>query len=344
MTLLDAVGFEYEGTIAALTRAFPGASIDAGVTIGTGRNNVGSAFYASTVSSNWTMSVTSSGTLIVGFAIQATDPTTGTLCELTAAGVQQIRLEITDTAAGYTIAAKVGGTTIGTTQELLNGAWYYLEWKVALATGATGTCQIKINESLTGGVNASSVITAATTTSADGVKWTLQKQSAPASEILDDVVILNTSGAVNNDFIGDQSVELRLPDADGASSQWTTSSGSAHWSLVDDSPGANDDTDYVQTAVNGNVDLFGVPDLQQITGNITGVIVRYDVRLLAAGSRNVRAKHRHTDGTISNGSTVTVSSTAYATAKQVWESNPGTAAPWAVADVNGGQFGIEAVA
>ena len=61
--------------------------------------------------------------------VQIQDGTTNVNCKLV----------VTPGSTTYTIALVVGSTTIATSQALSNGVWYYVEFKVLLATSATGT-------------------------------------------------------------------------------------------------------------------------------------------------------------------------------------------------------------
>jgi hypothetical protein len=70
-------------------------------------------------------------------------------------------------------------------------------------------------------------------------------------------------------FIGTAyaSVLTGMPKADGAFTQWTPSTGTAHWSLVDETP-CNGTTDYVSTNTTGQRDSYVVSTTSVPTGAV----------------------------------------------------------------------------
>jgi hypothetical protein len=69
----------------------------------------------------------------------------------------------------------------------------------------------------------------------------------------DDWIMWDTTGTVNNDFMGDRRLYLSLPNANGVQQDFTASAGSA-FNCVNQIPAV--DTTYIQGAAAGNVSEF----------------------------------------------------------------------------------------
>lgn len=137
------------------------------------------------------------------------------------------------------------GTFLGRAQHVFEtGVWHTMEIKVNLADAGS------LSMNLDG-------IAIFTSLSGDF------KQDAGALTLLNvwlagrqntyygDMVIMDTAGTVNNDFLTDFRFELQIPDADGATLNWTASAGT-RFQTIDDAigfssgaSGAGYDTDYI---------------------------------------------------------------------------------------------------
>jgi hypothetical protein len=65
--------------------------------------------------------------------------------------------------------------------------------------------------------------------------------------------------------------------------------------------------------------------------------------MAAAGTRTVKTTYRDPDTTEADGDSHVVDSTTFDEFTEVFDDNPASAAAWDVADIDGGQFGIEVV-
>src|SRR5690606_34716250 len=75
---------------------------------------------------------------------------------------------------------------------------------------------------------------------------------------LDDIFACDGSGDVNNDLPTEPWVVLgALPTSDGNESDWTPSTGSDHYALVDDAANSPGETGHIRSFTSGDVDLFG---------------------------------------------------------------------------------------
>jgi hypothetical protein len=157
---------------------------------------------------------------------------------------------------------------------------------------------------------------------------------------VDDVYVLDTTGTVNNDFLGDVRVQTLYPSADGANTGFTPSTGTTHYTLVDE-PTPNT-TDLVSASGAGLKDSYGFQDLMATTANVYGVqATNYAAKdnTGAVGLKNIM----RISGTQYTGPTAWYLSTTWTANRELWEKNPATSAPWAPADVNAAEFGVESI-
>lgn len=238
---------------------------------------------------------------------------------------------------------KRGSTTLGTTaNEFTNGFWGYLEVKVVLdTTGSDGSVTLRYNEA---SELALSGIDTTNHASSVANKVEFNVQHGTSQFAVDDIYICDGSGAKNNDLLGDQAAEGKLPNADGNRVQWTRNSGSSgHFTYVDDATLDNDTTFlFVPNTSNGLVELWGFPDISQITGDVKGVMLRWAARMDSSGTDNMRPIFRNGGGSEATGTQVSVTSIAgYEWFQQIYEDDPVAAAAWTVSSFNAMEMGLE---
>jgi hypothetical protein len=140
---------------------------------------------------------------------------------------------------------------------------------------------------------------------------------------VDDVYVCDTSGAQNNDFLGDVRVETLRPDADTAQADWTPSTGTDHYAVVDDAPGY-DGADYVESDTAGHVDLWEYGDLGSTPQSIHAVQLVTAMQKTDAGTREARALLK-SGTTTANGATRQLSTT-WEQFEDLHETDPDTGA------------------
>jgi hypothetical protein len=215
---------------------------------------------------------------------------------------------------------------------LATDTWYYIE--VLMTTHpTTGAYELRVD-----GVNVlsgSNVDTEFTGTnnhdtirfggSADGYKY-------------DDIYVLNTSGSVNNTFLGDREVVGLLPNAVGDSADWTNSAASGDNFEYVDEAGSDGDSTYNESNTTNHVDLY---NFENLTGSsdINGIQVNA-IRRVTTGS-NTFYQPCKSGATTSDGTSESVSSTTYGTGRRVMESDPDTSTAWTTSGLGSAQFGIK---
>lgn len=234
------------------------------------------------------------------------------------------------------------GTDLGTTSAgISTGAFYYIEVKVVLATGATGSYEIRVNNTtvLTG----SSVQTANSGTT----NWSVLRMFSDATVnhlatgnwIVDDLYLLDGSTGVNNDFLGDGRCMMELPNTgNGANAAWTPSTGTDHGALVDENPPNTSDYNSSNTA--GQRDTYVYPALG-VTGTVKMVQTCLYTKKSDAGARTIAPVHR-ISGVNYDGAAVSPS-TSVGYLLQVYDQSPATAAAWTVSEIDGAETGIKLV-
>lgn len=217
-------------------------------------------------------------------------------------------------------------------------AWTYIETKVVLHD-TTGVVQVRLNGNTTPVINFSGdTKNAGTDTKIDRVSFGANTGDGN-QHYFDDLYICNDAGSVNNDFLGDVSVQTVFPSGDGASSQWVGSDGNSvsNYLLVDESPDPNT-TDYVESNTSGNIDTYAFTDLTGVT--IKGVVHRSYAAKSDSGAQLMRQTVR-ISGTNYPGSDLSPSTT-YGAFSRLMEASPATSTAWTLAEFNAAEFGVEA--
>ena len=205
--------------------------------------------------------------------------------------------------------------------------WCYIEIKITF--GNPGSYEIRVNTRTV--MSGTGRTTSTDNNYANWVGWHGQN-----GDWIDDLYICDDTGTQNNDFLGDIKVVTILPNADGSNTGWTPSSGTSHYSLVNETP-ANDDTNYLYTSTVGATDTENFQDIT-LTGSIRGILQLACIRKDDAGARSACLVCR-VGTTDYEGPEVSLG-TSYTYLKQIRETNPATGAPWTVADINAAQFGV----
>jgi hypothetical protein len=216
--------------------------------------------------------------------------------------------------------------------------WYYFEFQATIHASA-GAVTLKVSDAgvTTTWASASGVNTQTTANATtNGVRFA----NAGYPVTIDDFYCLNSSGSVNNTFLGECRILTGLPNVDGSSLQWTPSAGTSHFAMVDET-NPNDDTDYVSSATVGQIDLLGIPDIAP-SGPILGVQSVLCARKDDVGLRQI-ADQCKSGATTATGATVTLNTT-YGMSRQIRETDPATGAAWTAAGVNAAEFGIKVIA
>ena len=233
--------------------------------------------------------------------------------------------------SGTTIVVKRGGTTLAQGSIIkANQTWYLLE-VYCLIDDSAGRVIVKVDgivdidytgDTRNGGT--SGVI--------DRINWGYRNGGPQTSCYIDDVVIDDAN------WIGNSGIAGLSPNGAGNSTQWDPSTG-ANYACVDEVPPS--DTDYVSTNVVDEVDTYALSNLPSEAAVVKCVQVMARARKEGASTpQNLNLAVRTTGGDAYSGDKALT--TSFAGHSNLWETNPGTALAWTVAEVNAMEAGIKA--
>lgn len=151
-----------------------------------------------------------------------------------------------------------GATVLGTSASALpTGSYAFLEMQ-AVINAATGSFEVRINE--TSALSATGVNTQATGNAQTSRLQFGMNNDGGFNIRIDDLYINDGDTATpNSGFLGDAQIVVVYPNADGSNAQFTPSSSTDHYALVDEAQVTQ--ADYVSSDTEGQSDLFVFPEL-----------------------------------------------------------------------------------
>jgi hypothetical protein len=340
MTLLFADSFDHYAT-ADITKKWN--STGGGTINSTAGRRSGGAYRGSSNGNTITKTFAANASVVVGFAYKAsaipgTDCTIATLLD---AGSVQCNLGIK---ADGTLYFNRNGTALtggASTLALSSGAFYYIEWKITIANSvAADSCKVRVNGvdwiTIAAGQDTQATANATCNQLRIGVTG-----GDPGDADFDDLYLCNQSGGTNNDFLGDIRVDAIFPNADGNYSQFTPSSGTDHYLLVDET--TPNTSDYNDGDTVGDRDSYAFGNLTALTSQtVYGVQVNAAVLKDDAGAKSASTFARSGSTNTDGASTALSTTQAYLT--DVYETDPNGGGAWTETSVNAAEFGVRVTA
>lgn len=218
--------------------------------------------------------------------------------------------------------------------------YQYIEVNVLFAASTTGSVAGQVN-----GINVFSVTGIATSSSGNSYANTVQVLNGSGFSNnfqVDDLYMCDGSGTINNDFLGDVSIKLLLPNGNGAFSNFGQVGGTSgeHYTSVDEVP-PDDDTSYVFSSNPGDVDAYTLSSVGSPSAIVAIQLVasaRKDdsfTRVLALGFG---------DGTTFDFDAGYSLTSNYVMYTQPYDEDPISSAPWTISNLNNGQIAIKVIA
>jgi len=277
-----------------------------------------------------------SAQVTIGFAYQPVAATSGIGVSFYADGGTIQHAGIVRNSTTGVLEARRGTTIVATGTTVLNaGAWYYVELQATIADSG-GIIKVRLNGATTNEIDfTGDTKNGGTSSLIDAIR--LENRST--NNRVDNLYVLNSTGATNTTFLGAVRVHTLAPNDNGATSQFTGSDGNQtdNYQLVDELPYTA--ADYVTSSVSAQRDTYALTNLpvgyHQILGaqsNIVGL-------KSTAGSRALKPAIR-SNGAVYYGFSKTLS-TDVQTYSDIFESSPVTSSAWTSAEINNLESGME---
>lgn len=222
------------------------------------------------------------------------------------------------------------------------GVTYYIEWKLTIADSiAANSCKVRVNGVDWITVPAGQDLKATSNTTANQLRLGSANPSGSmgGSTYIDDFYVCDASGSTNNDFLGDVRVDTLFPNADGTYSQFTCSTGTSHYALVDET--APNTTDHNESSTAGHKDSYALGNLTALSSTIYGVQLNVAALKDDAGARGLKVGMRSSStDSVDAGTALTTSQLYY---QRVLETDPATTAAWTESGVNAAEALVEAL-
>lgn len=214
-----------------------------------------------------------------------------------------------------------GSTVLGITDPglITAQAWHHYELRV-LQDNVVGEVELRINGNLELLVNNLDLGT---------VKprfWRIAGSGSSTVERgIDDLILWDTTGDVNNTFFGPARVNTIWLDGDEPGNQWSiTGAASGADALKETAP--DGDTSYISAAINNMKSDFSLESLPPEAEVISGVYIPTMAKLAVAGVGSMKTS-MVSAGAVSEGKDVPLTA-AYTYRGDVFETDPATGLPW----------------
>lgn len=250
------------------------------------------------------------------------------------------QLEVGVNTGGQLFVSRNGTILATSTASIAANVYNYIEIKATI-NNTTGSYEVRLN-----GANVLSATNVDTQNTSNayinevvlGAYLAYPGSITATTNKYDDFYFCDTTGSVNNNFLGDIRIDAIFPTADGNYSQWTPSTAGAHFSLVDENP--PNTTDYVSDGTIGNKDSYVMQNPPSLVAQtIHAVKTRVAIQKDDAGARSVKIGVR--SGTTNGLSSSIALGTSWAYVSHILETDPNTSAAWTASAVDNVEALIE---
>jgi hypothetical protein len=276
---------------------------------------------------------------VIGAAVRVETSNSSTNCgifQFEESGTIHLTLSITDAGQFRVYRGNTDGTLLASSDTGLvsEGNWYYVEFR-GLIDNSAGEVEVWLEGEQILSTAALDTRNGGTSGVADRlllVASTAAGLSQRGVVSFDDVYWLDTAGsAPYNAALGPVRVDRLVPTSDGASSDFTPSTGSDNFAMVDeDLP--DGDTTYNESSTVSHKDIFGLSDLATPSGTIFAVQTRVRARRTDAGAVDL-IPSIISDATEDDGATRALGS-SYSEFSDIFTADPDGSVAWSDAAVN----------
>jgi hypothetical protein len=273
-------------------------------------------------------------TLVRRFAVRFTHAnssfTEHPLLTLVSSGGAQV-INIAKSSGGVLIArrgAPVSGTLIATGNQTINtaGGWTHIKLRIFI-DASTGFIEAWVNGTLDTAIS----LTGLNTGSTAAGRWRLH--DCPVNHAINVPADFDDSLTDDDDpsnLKGDRSVIVASVGQDEAQMDWSPSTGTDVYAVLDDVP-ANDDTDYATADTNAQRSEFGLNALGLSSATIEAAMGVAVARQESAGAHGIIVG-LGANGTITDSAKKSLMTTYTGRFGDVLEENPDTTAGWQASD------------
>jgi len=265
------------------------------------------------------------------FTVLSNEPSSGSTAQLAFCLASDGKLHVGRCSA--TSVNNLTATDIGSgTQVFSSNTWYYVEVRVSIHD-TPGAIEVRVNgvvDLLLTGIDTKANATL-------DVAEYLHLRALATATYWDDLYVRTeaSSTEVTGGFLGDIKVKPYYPNADGTYTAMTCSTGTTHYTLVDET--APNTTDYVSSSTALQKDSYGFQDASE-TGSIKAVQVGAYCYKADAGFRGAEVFIK-SGATEVFGASQPLSTTGKYVLK-VFEQDPNTSADWSQTNLNAAEFGV----
>lgn len=228
-----------------------------------------------------------------------------------------------------------GGGVLVNTAAPSAGAWhtYKVVWTCREAA-ASGRIQVFVDGSSTAYLDTGASVDCRNTSVNDFLTVEIGVTGSAGYNWID-CFVWGSTGTIPNEPLF---VHPLAPTSDGATAQLTPSSGSDHWSVVDDYLSVST-ADYVDTSTAGDEDHYGHGGL----GASPPTILALKVCGYGAGDGTLTNQRTlvKSGGTTTYGTNQAVASGTYSTVSDVYTTDPATGVAWTASGLDAALFGVE---
>ena len=219
--------------------------------------------------------------------------------------------------------------------------WNYIEWKMLISDSIpANSCVVRVNgvEVLNLPAGTDTRFAVASPTTFEVVRIGSPSDSAYSQYMdVDDFYVCDTTGLINNNFLGDVRIDTLLPNADGTYNDGVPSTGTTSWNILDNVPATT--SSYVTVTNVGEKETLQFTNLQAIsTQTIHAVKVNYNSAKSDSGLV-FGAAVAVSGATVGEATSATLA-TSYSAQSGTFLTDPATGSAWTESAVNSAEFGI----
>lgn len=282
-----------------------------------------------------TPALTTDDTFIVCFALKF-ESTIGTSTFCRMFSVDQVGMQIAVNSDG-TFDMYRGGTFMkrSTANPCKAGLWCWVEFKV-VCDNSSGSYELRVNGDNI--LSDSGIDTQVNQSYHDQVQFRGTGDGRFNSPRIDDLFIMDSTGAKHNDFIGQRRVLPIFPSGDTADVDWTASPGPNHYDMVDEqSPDA--DSTYVESDTTGEEDIWEYDDISGFD-SIEALTLMTNVKVSDVTPYDFITVVK-SGGTKYDSAAETIGNVDYLIKDRLMTEDPDTSSAWTQNGINNVEMGVE---